>query len=205
MNRIPTRTGTTNLTDAELLLFDFLFQHHVRRQALERDAYQIHMNCAYSHGLNSDELDATIHSLVDRKLVLERASTDSTEPSYTLTSTGGELWERERRADWGLYVDSRQNFGGTSQAALALDEKIARQYLGGQFAFGGVVVTGAIRTKTIHRCKLLPWRVFSNVCVARVPIRRQTDHVRMDFETYDESRTWWQTVHELHTLNQRIR
>lgn len=209
MNDKPARTGSTTLTDAELLLFDFLFQHHVRRQALERDTYEIHMNCAYSHGLDSDELGATLNSLVERKLIWARMAADPDESSYTLTAAGGALWERERRPNWDRYVESRQSYRGDRQSALATNESISRQCLGMGFAFNVFVAGGPIQTKVVRRCNLLPWRVFDHVHVASVRIRPRCDAnldaILINHEAYDSCRTWWQTVHELNTLNHRIR
>lgn len=65
MSQLPRRTGLTELSDAELLLFGFLFQWNVRRQALTHELYSVHMNCCYSHGLRDRELDKTLRSKAD--------------------------------------------------------------------------------------------------------------------------------------------
>ncbi len=168
--------------------------------------YSIHMNCRYSHDLDSSDLDNTLQSLVDRKLIWARIVNDRTELSYTLTADGGAFWERERNPDWNSYVDARQNFSGTNQSALAIQEVVARQYLGGLFASGSIVAKGRIRTKTIRRCKLLPWRVFDSVAVARVPIQRQDDLTLPRYwDAYEIRRHWWSDVHELDALGRVVR
>jgi hypothetical protein len=69
---LPKRTNATDLTDNELLLFDFLFDTSLAFHHLRTDDYSFHMNCTYSHSLDDDRLRVTLASLVDRRLLNER-------------------------------------------------------------------------------------------------------------------------------------
>jgi hypothetical protein len=205
MNQLPQRTGATDLSDAELLLFDFLFRWYVPRRALTSDLYSFHMNCCYSHGLPDRELDDVLESLVARNLVRAKASDGSPELSYTLSSDGGRLWELERRPDWGTYIDARQDCEGIRQSVLALDETIARQYVGGLFASCLLAPSGKLRVKRIRHCSLLPWRIFGCVTVLRIPILHETSLDCPRWDIYEACRNWWCDVGELDTLNKRVR
>ena len=65
----PKRTNATNLSDDELLLFDFFFDKSLSFHHLRIEDYSFHMNCLYSHGLSDADLELTLASLVCRGLV----------------------------------------------------------------------------------------------------------------------------------------
>lgn len=112
MQTLPRRTNATNLSDDELLLFDFLFDQSLSFHHLRIEDYSFHMNCLYSHSLTDADLELTLASLVARGFLncrvgkIWRMETRNYVDGkiYTMTDSGGHLWELARRPDWDRYV-----------------------------------------------------------------------------------------------------
>jgi hypothetical protein len=66
MDILPRRSGVTELSDDEFLLFDLLFTVGVENAFLRQQAYPVHMNLRYTHGLDDGQLEGTVQSLQSR-------------------------------------------------------------------------------------------------------------------------------------------
>ena len=203
MNRTPARTGATELKDAELLLFDFLFQHHARRRALARDEYSLHMNCSYSHALDSHALDDTLQSLMERGLISARVIDNPDDSWYALTADGGTLWESERLVDWSRYAmdwygpsrtDSERHrvsiFGHSPSICRAFFDVGCRS---GFFDYRG----GRIATSVARR-QLIYWRPEQPVHLLSAWLASWLSPT--DWSYFEMKRSWWRFPADINRL-----
>ena len=201
---LPNRTGISELTDNELLLFDMLFDSNANATQMSSSVYAEHMNCEYNHTLDDETLQRTLDSLTSRKLIHPVGNSKMTDSVvYSLTGTGGKLWEIERKPDWLRYVATSQKalgcFPTASIVALCIDEQIGRLCLGAMFASGIITPTKTIRVRELHSRRLVSWKTFSPVYALRC---QTSDHVNhwhrsVDLDVYEHSRCWWRSISEL--------
>ena len=63
------RTGETELTDDELVLFDALFDNFCTENSLKQEKFSSRFNFAYEHSLSDKQLKVTIENLYLKKLI----------------------------------------------------------------------------------------------------------------------------------------
>jgi len=70
------------------------------------DNYQCHMNTPYCHTLTNKQVSYVLARFVDRGIAKQGMQFDfGFEPwSWQLTEFGMQLWEQERKADWGKFL-----------------------------------------------------------------------------------------------------
>ncbi len=198
----PKRTGVTDLTDDELLLFDFMFQWWVPLRALRREKYSFHMNCRYNHNLDDARLMATVERLVEVGWIAPKEEPDGIgPPCFSLTEAGGDLWQRERRPDWTTYVDESVCHVESRLTVLSPSEETANRYFDVGRSVGLWLVEGPVNRRIrMIDFDLLPWRTFKTVFAV------VADNVADDFETrwdrYESQRTWWRNIGELDSITQ---
>ncbi len=215
----PKRSNATNLSDADLLLFDFLFDTSPSFRHLRIDDYSFHMNCRYSHGLSDPNLERTMASLIERGFVSSRIGKiwrlDLQEfedgDIYTLTELGGSLWELERLPDCDKFLTTDQWERGTNcrgmMRIVCRSEEIGRRCLGSMFAAGLLSPMGRIRVRHLQSASLLPWKTFENV----VSIRCKTNgnvhdgYIPVHWNVYNANRCWWRDIAELDSLGSNSR
>ncbi|WP_146678761.1 hypothetical protein [Pirellula sp. SH-Sr6A] len=151
------------MSDDELLLFDFLFDKSLSFHHLRMEDYSFHMNCPYSHSLTDADLELTLASLVARGFLNCRVgkiwrieTRDYVDgKTYTMTASGGYLWELERLPDWDQYVATCQWMLGTDNREMirivCQTEEIGRLCLGAMFAAGLIAPSGRIRVRNGKR------------------------------------------------------
>lgn len=198
MNEYPLRTGNTELSDNELLIFDFLWWIHVPRHFLYSDVYSIHMNVAYEHSMSNEEVDDTLQRLLERKLIANRVDSPD---SFTLTPAGGALWELERQPDWQTYVADHGSHNEKRFACIVLDENIGRLFVAGMFAAGLIVPTNQIKCRTIYKHWLTPWKRVPTAELVRVQTRGQEPFQFTNWDVYQSGRDWWRDISELDAEN----
>ena len=219
MQTPPRRTNATNLSDDELLLFDFLFDNSLSFHHLRIEEYSSHMNCLYSHGLSDADLELTLASLVFRGLlnckdgkiwrVESRDYVDG--KTYTLTNAGGKLWELERRPDWNRYLVTCQwQLSTNSRGMIRIvcpTEDIGRLCMGAMFAAGLITPAGRIRVRNIWDAQLLPWRTFKQVTSIRCKISDNVNDAMFPthWGVYNAKRCWWRDIAELDSLESSSR
>lgn len=184
-----------------------LFDCSASVSQMSSSVYAEQMNCDYNHSLDDIELQSVIDSLHSRNLIHPIGNTvNSVETAFTLTESGGELWERERQPDWQCYVTTSQkelgSFPTGSIIALCIDEQIARKCLGAMFASGLITANGPIRTRELYDKRLVPWKSFPSVYAARCQTSDNIHHPPKPIEwcVYESSRCWWCSIGELLTL-----
>lgn len=198
MNDFPIRSGATDLSDDELLIFDALWWIHVPLHFLYSSVYSLHNNVAYSHSMSDDQTDETVQKLLDRKLI--RRHEDSSD-AFTLTELGGSLWETERSPNWRTHISDNGSYNQKRFSLVALDETIGRLYVAGMFAAGLIVPTSQIKCRTIHDYWLTPWKRVPTAKLIRVSIRGHEPFQYTNWNVYEKSRVWWRDINELNTLN----
>ncbi|MEM9942277.1 MAG: hypothetical protein AAF939_11985 [Planctomycetota bacterium] len=130
LNALPKRTGDSSLSDDELLLFDMLFDSNASVAQLSSSVYPIHMNCKHNHSLDDGELSNTIDSLLSRQLIRSVGNSAKSQCTiYSLTESGGLLWERERQPNWSQYVNTSIRHDvtkGTGDFLIGFNRSIVR-------------------------------------------------------------------------------
>lgn len=198
MNELPLRTGSTGLSDNELLIFDFLWWIHVPRHCLYSDVYSVHMNVAYEHSMSNEEVDDTLQRLHEGKLITKRYESPE---SFTLTPAGGLLWESERRPNWQTYVSECGTHNEERFSFVVLDKNIGRLFVAGMTAAGLIVPTNQVQSRTIYNHWLTPWKRVSAAELVRVHVRGEDPLQFPDWDVYESCRIWWRSINELDALN----
>ncbi|MCD0459983.1 hypothetical protein [Roseiconus lacunae] len=199
MDTPPERTGLSGLSESELLLCDFLWEHTVMTRCLEDDVYPLHMNVGYSHGLTRQQLVATLTAMVERDLATVDGNLTDSNSSVTLTETGGSQWEMERNPLWDCFISQRGNIADNRMTVVAPDERLGRHYIGARIAADIEIQSGPIRVRRSVNLRLLPWRLFDGLTVLRFacyPTSLRYAH----WDIYNERRIWWSTLAELKEL-----
>jgi hypothetical protein len=173
------------------------------------------MNCLYSHSLTDADLELTLASLVARGFLNCRVgkiwrieTRDYVDGKiYTMTDSGGYLWEHERLPDGDRYVATSRWMSGTDNREMirivCQTEEIGRLYLGAMFAAGLIAPSGRIRVRDVWDVRLLPWKTFGRVKSIRCKTcdNENDDIYPTHLEIYNANRCWWQDIAELETLN----
>lgn len=100
------RTGSSDLTDSELLILDKVAMLGGIRSMYYNDIFPYQFNCP-EHGLDDETLIVTLDRLEsDGVITGEPSSSRHGKPDRTIrvTERGGLVWESERRPDWTRYV-----------------------------------------------------------------------------------------------------
>jgi hypothetical protein len=93
------RTGVSDLSDSELLIFDFLFNKPCDSSLLHDDVFSIHANLPFGHGLTNIELDERIRKWLGLGLLKQRRE----DKVISMSPKGGKLWSAERLPRWEYY------------------------------------------------------------------------------------------------------
>jgi len=161
----------------------------------EQDQYPFHMNCRYTHSLDSRGTDSTLDSLLERKLVQFESG------AFTLSPSGGRLWEIERRPDWNLFIYTLSSSNSKRFRIVAMKESVGLDYISAICDSHQIIPTSPIRSRSLGRHSL-PWRTISPAIMMVVNIQGDADqHIYADWEIYESQRTWWRGVGELDSLN----
>jgi len=211
MSHLPPRTGRTNLTDDQLLLFDFLFNHWVPFGALCRTDYLVHMNVGYTHTLDDDHLARTLNELHASGLITTHPAEHL---AYGLTAKGGQLWEVERQPDWDAYCTDISDFGEgyvtgfvtVHAPVLATAEAFLRTAQECGLYICDLNQRNVIRHQAGEISSVIPWKTFAEEYAIQATL--QPGHVfsrDQDWECYERQRTWWRTIHELTTFHSHKR
>jgi len=206
MNGAPPRTGQTPLTDAELYLFDALFEVTDRVGSLRREGFAT-LNLPYTHGLDAPELDALVLKLEEAGFVrLRRAKRRPDLGAWvTLTPAGGRLWQLERVPDWARFCsDSSRPEGPSDEWVLyirASVASVAEGFLETARACGLYAPLMPRLSRRHLRARVVPWKPPEPLIELRVPLRSEECSPRItDWAQYEAKRSWWRSIPELATL-----
>jgi len=199
----PPRTGSTRLTDDELLLFDALFDVRLPLAALEREEFAA-LNLPYSHHLDASELQRTVQAFADARWV--RVTPNGRRPDLgpwiALTPAGGALWEVERRPDWDCFcIDFSGPEGSRGRWMLRVRSplaSVAEQFLDAAIACGLYVPRPGRIARRDVRARMVPWKPLQALAEIRMPLRSADQVSRLvDWRRYEATRSWWRSIQEL--------
>ena len=204
MRKAPPRTHASELTDDELVIFDFLWRDDAPRHMLYKEPLAVHANTPYSHSIPDEELGARLFDLVDRDLLRMHTSPPragrlpGSEESVGLTKRGFEAWESERRPDWTRYIEDSWEDDCLTVAALSAE-------LGSRFIEvcreSGVWNIGeeTARCRVERHVSLVRWKTFDEVHYFELPVPEGTWRPT-NWTLYESKRVWWGNVAELGSL-----
>ena len=206
--RILFRTGSTELSDDDLLIMDALFDGGSLLKNLVQKWLGIQGNMP-NHSLSNNELTETLKRWVKfRWLTWERKTYSFySRPAraydvISLTSTGGAIWEQERQPIWERYCTDGyrgNNPNRTMLTVIALSESTRNDFVR--------YIPEKVFRCSMHRLRdqgLLGWRNFESLYVSVLMIEQKNTCSFEEFEQQrtreterEYNRTWWRTVCEL--------
>lgn len=194
--KLPFRTGTTSLTDDELVLLDVLFGTWAcPAKLLRRRSFLPQWNFGYSHDLDDRQLRATLTELWNRGLL--RPELDEKDVYFAMTPTGGELWSQERLPVWERYYDTRfrsTQGGRTMMSVLAVSGEVRDRFL--ELC---PIESAKRRRRQSRDVQILSWRSFPSIHlgVASYPETDESPATREYWVRIERERIGWRNVKEL--------
>ncbi len=208
------RTGTSGLTDDELLLLDQLFEGDPRQiSILYEEDFDFHANLPFSHGLS----DSTVRLLLARWLedgwLTDKDDDFDAEvrPVYTLTPRGGAVWESEWNPPWDLYcTNPSRGFVKSGRRVLHAEKVVSssrkiteaffRTALKCNWFEGKVTVTKRSRqTRRLQTPTFVPWKAFPQVYELRCFVHR-SGYSATNWDIYEKEKRWWSSPYDLAEL-----
>jgi hypothetical protein len=119
------------MSDSELLIADAMAMlGPIWEEALRMEDYGIHMNTAYTHVVEDEELSGLLNEMKAKGWVRTMERSENL-LRFGLTSDGGQIWEDEREPAWSKYCSAgfyeEQEISYCS--VLAYDQEIGEQYI----------------------------------------------------------------------------
>jgi len=220
-----TRTGITELTDNELILFDVMFDCSCPVKTLRKSKFIDFFNTD-SHKLSDKKLKETLKKLNENKLIrlienqdgLEKISSRNFKKVKTtfveLTAKGGKLWEKEREPIWEKYCEGWTYAPYKEENKLLLEAvspslETLKEYLkvATEINLFGIGKDYKIEFATEKRKFIvgLNWKRFPELHFAtltgnyeeRIPTKKEWNY-------FYKHLNWWGNVHELNILKEQI-
>ena len=208
------RTGTSGLSNDELMLFDWFFDGSTYPlYTCYEEVFAIHANLPFSHGFSDDHVRLLLRRWQDYGWLTDKNDYYDTEvgPCYTLTPAGGAVWEAEWNPPWPLYCVNPSRGSCTFGRRAVHAEKIvscSRTTAQAFFLtrlkchwFDGTVSRTARSWKTLRspHTTFIPWKAFPQVFELRFYLRRSKYRLP-DWELYEKENRWWLSPYDLAKL-----
>lgn len=207
----PYRTGTTWLTDDQLVLLDVLFNGGASLPLLKREEFLQQWNLGYAHNLDDAALECNIRWLCEHGVLEPHRYGKYT--SFHMSRNGGELWSQERRPVWERYCTDRYNItsrGRTQMSVMAVTAEVRDHFLALWPEY-----PARRKTAVISDLPLLGWHPFVRVYVgvATYEERHQwtpdeyinwAEQHRQHWAMLERERSWWRSVPELQRFVPRL-
>lgn len=204
MQRLPYRTNTTWLTDADLILLDVLFDGGATFCCLRHESFRRQWNVAYSHNLADTELRRRLEWLCEH-CVLQTECHEGRE-FFHMSETGGELWSQERCPSWDRYCTER--YKTTSRGRTLMSVAAVSPQIRDDFLRLWPPYPARSRTATIRDHGLIGWRRFAQLHVGLATYRDERQWTPEEYAVCVErgrdrlaaiecDRSWWRSVAEL--------
>lgn len=200
----PYRTGTTWLTDDQLVLLDVLFNGGTSLPFLDRDVFVEQWNLGYTHNLDDGQLECNIRWLCEHGVLEPFRGEHST--CFRMTRDGGELWSRERCPVWERYCTERYKTtsrGRGQMTVLAVSAEVRDHFLALWPEYPARRKTAVIADRP-----LIGWHPFAQVYVGVATYEERyewtpaeylvwAEQHRLHRATLERERSWWRVVPEL--------
>lgn len=197
------RTHKTNLLEEELLILDVLFDSNDTFESLVKENFASWHNLPYSHDLDTGTLGKLINKLIGNGILRSTTPGPGTREFYGLTEIGGKLWEAERGPDWDKFCTDSSTMDENGTWILSVESPsitAARAFLAcANDCFVYRFNSDEIRTTTRMDTKIaiVDWRTFPTVCSISVRTYPMLETHSMDWNEYENKRTWWRGLSEL--------
>ncbi|QDT10968.1 hypothetical protein K239x_29610 [Planctomycetes bacterium K23_9] len=199
------RTHATELTDAELILFDIIATRGGTRRYFHPDVFPLQYNYP-SHGFTPNDLSAALNRFeasgwATGSDFIDRHSKSDREIS--ITDAGARLWESERQPDWSRlvmewYGRSRPNTERHRVSVLGHSHAICQRFFDVSCECGFFDYDlGPVVSRMANR-KLIYWRPVQPVYLISGWLNSW--HGRADWEHFQRERVWWRFADEIGTL-----
>lgn len=199
------RTGGTDLTDAELLLFDIIATMGGTYRFFHPDIFPLQYNYP-SHELDTEALRETLHRFESLGWTSGEDYIDHwsrRDRSIRITDAGARLWESERKPDWSRFVmdwygRSVSDTGRHRVSVLGHSRSICRTFFDvscdcGFFDFdGGRVVTARATRQIVY------WRKEQTVYLVSAWLNSWCSPT--DWNYFQRRRIWWRFPGEIGIL-----
>jgi hypothetical protein len=172
MSDLPFRSNSTNLSQDQLLLLDFLTMGPIAIGLLYRDKYPLHMNVPYSHTISDVELPNFLDNMVRDEILA--ATLDEDQPNaqrYGLSFHGGDLWCKERLPVWQRYCFSTTSVDTNITEVFCVDKNIGHEFLAISKALGYIPVVDdvdLVQWNAIPLDDLIDWHPLPSAWAATV-------------------------------------
>jgi hypothetical protein len=200
----PYRTGTTWLTDDQLVLLDVLFDVSASLHLLRRENFLEQWNLGYDHGLDDAALECNIRWLCEHGALEPQRDGDHT--WFQMTGGGGELWSKERCPVWERYCTERYTTtsrGRTQMSVMAVSPEVRDHFLALWPEY-----PARRKTTVISDCPLIAWHPFPRVYVGVATYEERHQWTPAEYVVWAEQhhlhwamlereRSWWRCVPEL--------
>lgn len=209
------RTGTSGLSDDELLLLDLFFdgQPYPLGKGLYGENFSSMANLPFSHDLSDNHVRLLLSQWLERGWLTDIDDFFDADagPVYTLTPKGGAVWESEWNPPWDLYcVNPSRGTVKFGRRALHAErivsssrkttEAFFRTGLKCNWFEGKVSVTKRSRqTRRLHNPTFVPWKAFPQVYELRFFVRR-SGYSGRNFDVYEKEKRWWLSPYDLAKL-----
>lgn len=215
------RTGKTELTNDELILFDVIFDGSCPVNSLRKEKFADWFNTK-PHTLSDKQLKETLTKLNQKKLVRFIENQDSLEKVTSrqfrkikatfveLTSKGGRLWEKEREPIWGKYCEGWMYSPFKDENKMLMEVvspslQTLNTFLKASkdIGFNGLTEDHEI-TFVVEKRKFIVgirWKRFEELHTATIT-GVYDENTLVDWDKYYENLDWWGNIHELNLIKE---
>ena len=206
------RTGTSGLSDDELLLLDLFFdgETYPLGKGLYGQNFSSLANLPFSHGFSDDHVRLLLRRWQELGWLTDEDDYFDAEvgPCYTLTPAGGAVWEAEWNPPWPLYcVNPSRGPSRFGRRTFHAEKIVSCSHATAEAFFrtclkchwmDGTVSRTARSWKTLrspHKT-FIPWKVFPQVFELRFYVYRSV-YVPTDWDLYEKEKRWWLSPYDL--------
>ncbi len=198
----PKRTYKTELSNDELLIFDFLAMGgQAPFELMRQEVYSLNLNTSYTHEISDNCLEEMMRKLISKGYLASLS--DSELKYYLLTKQGGDLWEIERTPLWEKFCEDSS--GSNEDDSDYLEIFCFERDTGLEFAkisLESKLYSFELDDMKLRSCEShdgLYWKNFHNGLIWEVDLEvdLEIESDLTDWDLYEKKRCWWRTLDEL--------
>lgn len=205
MTKTFERTGSTDLTDSELLILDNIALLGGFCSMYVNDNFPYQFNYP-EHGLDNKSLLATLARFESEGMIVsERTKNrhDKFDLTLRVTMLGGSIWESERKPDWTRYIEDiyrppRPNSERFRVSILGHSREICHAFFDAGIHSGFVDYRGGRIATASGSRSLIYWRPVESVFMLSAWV--ESEHSETDWKHFEMKRCWWRFAYEIGKL-----